>query len=392
MARSRRCGAVVERKWFGARIRGDRRAAIVLARGPSVVVLEDGGGTIEPLLYVVMLWVTRERPLLCGVSSDGFSTASSMYGWPRSAVCGHRSRMFTRAGPPGSDACRHRHSIGFCPGFEVPVVSKRPCTSMPTPSERGKLVELAGRICISPARRQGADGCSRFTAQSSHAADALGASRLRATVEGLPWSSSLHAHSWYGRSRIARGAAPDARAHGSARPDFLSPGRLRGRLRLRPLRRRQPSVHPVRPALDHGMSGSRAGWGRRSPVGCARVALCCRMDGDRPVRTSASPANTRRPRGGPKRQVIRALEAEGIRDGTATKGGVLLDFMRGTDHTRPLRHSESSVVRDRREHRAEAVRLLRSRRRRQTSRAASIDVRSVDSTRNGGRVVVVSRS
>ena len=54
---------------------GLRPAAAALAALPFVlpsvglaaVFLDSSGGSLEPLLYVLLIWVTRHRPLLCGL-------------------------------------------------------------------------------------------------------------------------------------------------------------------------------------------------------------------------------------------------------------------------------------------------------------------------------------
>src|SRR6266850_1868647 len=38
-----------------------------VAAGLAAVFVDASGGSLEPFLYVLLIWVTRDRPLLCGL-------------------------------------------------------------------------------------------------------------------------------------------------------------------------------------------------------------------------------------------------------------------------------------------------------------------------------------
>lgn len=74
---------------------------ILAAPGTTVHLLEANGGTIEPFLYILLMWVTRRRPALCGlIFGIGFLQREfALYGFVALvAIEALDGTLFTRAG------------------------------------------------------------------------------------------------------------------------------------------------------------------------------------------------------------------------------------------------------------------------------------------------------
>jgi len=126
--------------------------------GIAAVFMDASGGSLEPLLYVLLLWVTRQRPVLCGlVLGIGFLNREfTVYGLAAllclEAVDG---RLFSREG-----AVRFARLAGVAALVWLSIQGLKTVSSGGGPGTTAKdtftasnnLAELAGRICISPSR------------------------------------------------------------------------------------------------------------------------------------------------------------------------------------------------------------------------------------------------
>lgn len=176
---------------------------VLPAPGLASAFLDASGGTIEPLLYVLLLWVTRDRPLLCGVVFGvGFLNREfTIYGLAALAgVAALDRNLFTRAG-----AMRFGRVVGVGVAIWLLVQALKHLSSASGPgtsvadtfTASNNLVELAGRVCVSPA--SAVAGAERL--MSIHWPAILGTEPMplaRFAIEsyvwqGLPWSSGLPA-------------------------------------------------------------------------------------------------------------------------------------------------------------------------------------------------------
>lgn len=124
------------------------------APGTASKLVEASGGTLEPFLYVVLLWVTRNRPELCGlVLGVGFLNREfTIYGFLALLIlsAAHRS-LFTADG-----LRRMARLLRVTAEVWVVVQVARPFSSAMGPgttaadlSRRGSdLVEIVNRLCL----------------------------------------------------------------------------------------------------------------------------------------------------------------------------------------------------------------------------------------------------
>jgi hypothetical protein len=126
--------------------------------GLSSVFLDSSGGSLEPLLYVLLIWVTRHRPLLCGlVFGIGFLNREfTLYGLVALAGVEMLDRtLFTRSG-----AARAARVIGVASAVWLVVQGLKQVSSASGPgtsiasvfTASNNLAELAARTCISPVK------------------------------------------------------------------------------------------------------------------------------------------------------------------------------------------------------------------------------------------------
>ena len=131
---------------------------LIPSPGITAVFLDASGGSVEPLLYVVLLWMTRRHPLWCGlVFGIGFLNREfTVYGLA-ALVCidAIDRRLFTR------DTVRHYVKVLAVAavvwiavqGLESISSGSGPGTTIrDTFTASNNLAEVAGRVCISPAK------------------------------------------------------------------------------------------------------------------------------------------------------------------------------------------------------------------------------------------------
>ena len=126
--------------------------------GIAAVFMDASGGSLEPLLYVLLLWVTRQRPLLCGlVLGIGFLNREfTIYGLA-ALLCLEAvdRRLFSREA-----AVRFARLAGVAALVWLSIQGLKTVSSGGGPGTTAKdtfaasnhLAELAGRTCISPSR------------------------------------------------------------------------------------------------------------------------------------------------------------------------------------------------------------------------------------------------
>ena len=355
---------------------------ILPAPGLGSAFLDASGGTIEPLLYVMLLWLTRHRPLLCGlVFGIGFVNREfTLYGLAALAgVAALDRNLFTRAG-----AWRFGRVIGVGAAIWISVQGLKHLSSASGPgtsvadtfTASNNLVELAGRVCVSPA--SAIAGATRLV--SIHWPAILGTEPMplaRFAIEsniwqGLPWSSALPVAfvvlSIAGialaiRSPSTSGTPSRVRfaQHLVLAGMFSAAGYVLGRcgeVNLLSMRYDLLSVLGIvglggwflaagpPAALRALWTVVLATW--MAVIAVPHVRLAAEYAADPPVP--------------PKVELIRALEAEGIRYGTADYWlAYYIDFMTNERiviaSTSPQRILMYNAIVA--EHRAEAVRLLR---------------------------------
>jgi hypothetical protein len=131
---------------------------VVPSPGIAAVFLDSSGGSLEPLLYVALIWVTRRRSALCGlVFGVGFLNREfTIYGLA-ALLCIEAldRRLFTREG-----GLRFARIAGVAAIVWVSVQGLKTVSSGGGPgttardtfTKSNNLAELAGRTCISPAK------------------------------------------------------------------------------------------------------------------------------------------------------------------------------------------------------------------------------------------------
>jgi len=131
---------------------------VLPAPGLAAAFLDSSGGSLEPLLYVLLIWATRARPLWCGlVFGIGFLNREfTIYGFA-AMVCLEAldRRLFTREG-----LLRFARIAGVAAlvwisaqGLKAVSSGSGPGTSASdTFTQSNNLAELAARTCVSPAK------------------------------------------------------------------------------------------------------------------------------------------------------------------------------------------------------------------------------------------------
>ena len=131
---------------------------VVPSVGLAAMFVDSSGGSLEPFLYVLLIWVTRDRPLLCGlVVGIGFLNREfTVYGVVALACVQALDRtLLTRAG-----AIRAGRMLGVAAAVWVAVQgltllssASGPGTSVAdTFTASNNVAELAARTCVSPAK------------------------------------------------------------------------------------------------------------------------------------------------------------------------------------------------------------------------------------------------
>jgi hypothetical protein len=124
--------------------------------GLSALLMDSNGGNVEPYLYLILIWMLRRRPLLCGlVFGVGFLNREfTAYGLAALAILDAAERtLFTAAG-----ARRWGQLVGAAAVIWLAVqgVTRLSSASGPGTSWRetltasNNLAELAARTCVSP--------------------------------------------------------------------------------------------------------------------------------------------------------------------------------------------------------------------------------------------------
>jgi hypothetical protein len=134
--------------------------------GLAAVFMDSSGGSLEPFLWIVLLWMARRRPIVSGVVFGiGFLNREfTAYGLAALAVVEAMDRtLFTRAA-----AARWARTLGVAAlvwisvqGLEQLSSASGPGTSVrDTFTASNNISELLARTCVSPAKA--ASGASRL--------------------------------------------------------------------------------------------------------------------------------------------------------------------------------------------------------------------------------------
>ena len=132
--------------------------------GMAAAFLDSSGGSLEPYLYVLLIWVTRHRPILCGLMFGiGFLNREfTVYGLVALAcVEALDGTLFTRAG-----AARAGRLLGIAGAVWVAVQGLKHLSSASGPgtsvadtfTASNNLLELVARTCVSPVTALGGIG------------------------------------------------------------------------------------------------------------------------------------------------------------------------------------------------------------------------------------------
>lgn len=177
--------------------------------GLSAVFMDSSGGSLEPYLYVVLLWAVRRHTWLPGVVFGiGFLNREfTLYGLAALGVIEAFDRsLFTRAG-----VTRWARLLGTAAAIWIAVQGLARLSSAAGPgttihdafTASNNLAELAGRTCISPAKAVAGAGrlftihwpailgtapypLTAFSIESRAAQGLAGSSWLMAPIVGLP--------------------------------------------------------------------------------------------------------------------------------------------------------------------------------------------------------------
>ena len=130
---------------------------ILPAAGIAAILVDSSGGSLEPCLYVLLLWITRHRPLLCGlVFGIGFLNREfTVYGLAALVSVEALDRtLFTR-----DAAARFARLLAVAAliwlaaqGLKTISSGSGPGTSIAqTFTASNNIMEIIGRTCVSPA-------------------------------------------------------------------------------------------------------------------------------------------------------------------------------------------------------------------------------------------------
>ena len=354
---------------------------LVPSPGITAVFLDASGGSLEPLFYVVLLWATRHRPLWCGlVFGIGFLNREfTIYGL--AALLGVEAldgRLFAR-----ETIRRYAVVLGVAAtvwigaqGLKAVSSASGPgTTSRDTFTASNNLAELAGRTCISPAKT--AIGIGRLFSVHWPAVFGTGPYPLASFAIESRVSQGLAGSSWLPAALVVLGAA--AIGTGWRRETAVGPPRFAQYLMLSALfsvmgyvvgRCGEVNFYSMRYDMLSilGLAGL-AAWvlAARPPlplraVWLAAFAAWMVIQAAPHARLAAEYVSA--PPVPAKQELIRALDAQGIRYGTADYWlAYYIDFMTSE---RIILASEppqrillyNTIVA---EHAAEAVRLSRRR-------------------------------
>jgi hypothetical protein len=176
---------------------------LVPAPGTTARFLEAGGGNVEPFLYVILLWLTRERPWLCGlILGVGFLQREfTIYGLLALIALAAADRsLFTRPGLERFARVALAAALVWAAVQGLRQISSAagPGTSIANlAGAPNNLAELLSRTCVSP--RTLAIGAGRLF--RDHWPTLLGTARYPLTDfgiesrvwQGLEWSWVLPA-------------------------------------------------------------------------------------------------------------------------------------------------------------------------------------------------------
>jgi hypothetical protein len=201
---------------------------VVPSVGMAAVFMEPSGGNLEPYLYVVLIWLLRRRPWLCGlVFGIGFLQREfTVYGLAALAVVDALDRtLLTRDG-----AARWARMAGVAASVWIAVQGLKLVSSAAGPgtsvrdtfTASNDLAELAARTCLSPARAVAGAGrlfTIHWPAILGTAPLPLASFSIESRVtQGLAWSG------WLPAAIVLLGAAGIVRARRrpgqGARPRF----------------------------------------------------------------------------------------------------------------------------------------------------------------------------
>ena len=126
----------------------------------SATFMDSSGGTLEPLLWVLLLWITRDRPLLCAVVL-GVGIANrefTVYGLiALAAIAWLDGRLFTAAG-----LLRFGRMLAVAAAIWLAVQGlsriapgSGPGTTGPVVTASSNLAQVAQRVCLSPVKAIG---------------------------------------------------------------------------------------------------------------------------------------------------------------------------------------------------------------------------------------------
>jgi len=128
---------------------------VLPAPGTAASFLEAGGGSLEPLLYVLLLWVTRRRPVLCGaILAIGFLHREfTVYGVVGLAIIGAANgSLFTKNALRGVlIAIQSFVAVWVIVELAKPYSSAAgPATSLLDVHAASGLLEVTNRLCVDP--------------------------------------------------------------------------------------------------------------------------------------------------------------------------------------------------------------------------------------------------
>jgi hypothetical protein len=131
--------------------------------GLSATFMDSSGGTLEPLLWVLVLWITRDRPLLCSVVFGiGFMNREfTLYGLlALAAIAWLDGKLFTVAGLVRFGRMLAVAAVVWLAvqGLTRIASASGPGTKGPVATSSGNLQQVAQRVCLSPVKAIGGVG------------------------------------------------------------------------------------------------------------------------------------------------------------------------------------------------------------------------------------------